>query len=100
MEIAEAQRCVSRERARWLPFAGRLSNDELLRHREHLFNGLTMVLALAILPTWLFGGALGTVGVLLVIGGEVFAARHYSNMGNQCRDARELLEGQPHEPSA
>jgi len=91
MDIAEAEKCLRRERSRWLPFAARLSDDELLRRRERLFNGLAMFFAFAILPSWFFGGLLGVYGQSGVIVGEIFAARHFSDLGNRCRDGREIL---------
>ena len=100
MESSEAQKIVARERARWFAFSPRLSDEALLRRRERLFNGFTMVLALATLPTWFFGGLLGTLGMFLAIAGEVVAARYFSNLGNQCRDVRELLRSRFHESSA
>ena len=98
MHKVDTNTIVERERARRFAFAAKLSDDELLRRHERLFNGFTMFFALAILPTWFFGGGpLGTLGVFLAIAGEVLIARHLSGLGNQCRDAREVLMNQAHE---
>jgi hypothetical protein len=100
MDITEAQKRVSRERARWFSSSSAgFSDDELLRRRERLFNGITIFLALAILPTWFFGGGPLGLGVFLVIGGEIVAARHCSHLGNECRDARAFLTNVSHESS-
>jgi len=96
MEHFEPEKIISRERARRSFSIARLSDDELLRQQERLFNGLTIVLGLAILPTWFFGGSLGTFGMFFAIAAEIIMARHYNRLGNQCREAREILKTRLH----
>lgn len=68
--------------------SARLSDDELLRRRERLFNGLTLFFGAAVLPTAFCAG-----GYLFLVG-EVWAARRCSAIADECRDARQLLGGQ------
>jgi len=109
MDILDAQKLVSRERARWFAAAaGSLSDDEVLCRHERLFNGMTMILAVGclvgyfILPT-LWGqigehaAIYGTWGTLI---GCIVCARQCSVTANRCRSARRLLNSQSHEPSA
>jgi hypothetical protein len=91
MDITEAQKRVSRERARWFSVATKLSDDELLRRHERLFKGLAMFLAISIIPSWFVLGPLST-WQFLIFPGELLAAIHFSDLGNQCRDVREILK--------
>lgn len=100
MHKVEPKTIVAREKARWFAFSTKLSDDELLRRHERVFNGFTMFFALAILPTWFCGGPLGSIGIFLAIAGEIFIARRLSDLGNQCRDAREVLMIRDHEQNS
>ena len=102
MDITEAQKIVSRERAAWLFVSAKLTDDELLRRRERWHNGLAMFFVFAllvgyfVLPTlWSHIGEqvaiYGTWGTLV---GFIFAARQHSTLGNRCRDVREFLRSQ------
>ena len=102
MDIAEAQKMVARERSRWFAKAAHnLSDDELLCRHERVFNGMTMILAIAclvgyfVLPTlWgHFGGYASTYGTLGTLVVCFLSARKCSVTANRCRDARKLLNG-------
>jgi hypothetical protein len=91
MDITEALKCASRERARWFSVAAKLSDDELLRRHERLFKGLAMVFAISIIPSWFVLG-LRSTWLFLIFPGELLAAVHFNGLGNQCRDVREILK--------
>jgi len=107
MDITEAQKIVSRERAGWLFVAAKLSDDELLRRRERLHNGLAMFFAIAVLVGYFVLPILwGQIGERIAIYGTwgtliafIFAARQHSVTANHCREVREYLKSQLHEPS-
>ncbi len=94
MDITEAQKCLSRERSRWFSVSSKVSDDELLRRRERLFNGLTIFFGMAVLPSFFLAGQFGIIGWWLCLATEVFAARHYSKEADECRDARQILKVQ------
>jgi hypothetical protein len=108
MDISEAQSFVSRERVRWYLGAAGLSDDELLRSRERLHNGLSMFFAFAflvgyfILGTLLsrFGDLIALYGTLCTLIVFVLAARRHILKARDCRDVREFLKSQLREPSA
>jgi hypothetical protein len=100
MDILDARKIISRERARWFAAAaGSLSDDKLLCRHERLFNGMTLTLALGclveyfVLPTlWGHFGdyamIYGTWGTLVAF---FISARQCSVTANRCRTARKLL---------
>jgi hypothetical protein len=94
MDIAEAQKCVSRERTRWFSVFSDVPDDELLRRRERWFNGWAMFFGMAVLPSYFWAGQFGIIGWWLCLAAEVLAARHYSKEADECRDARQALKGQ------
>lgn len=93
MEIAVAQKCIVRERARWLSRSGKISDIELMQCRERLFNRLTMLFALAALVAYfpvlpIFHGR---GNILATIGCAAIAYR-CSEQANRCRDVLQFLE--------
>ena len=109
MNISDAHKLVSRERARWFAAAaGSLSDDQLLCRHERLFNGMTLTLAIGCLvgyfalPTlWgQFGDHAAIYGTWGTFVAFFISARQCSVTANRCRAARKLLNSQLHEPSA
>jgi len=108
MDISDAHKLVSKERARWFAAAGSLSDDHLLCRHEHLYNGLTMALAISCLVGYFVFPLLysrmgecaaicGTWGTLV---GCFIGARQCSVTANRCRAARKLMNSHSHETSA
>ena|SRR6478672_8026614 len=96
MDAIHAQEFANRERARWFNVGSKHSDDELLRRREQLFNGITLFLGVAIMPSIFFASGLG----YFVLVGEVLAARKCSVIANRCRDSRQILRSQLQQTSA
>lgn len=107
MDITEVQKIVSEERAAWVFVSARLSDDELLRRRERWHNGLAMFFAFAllvgyfVLPTlWSrIGEHIAIYGTWATLAAFLLAARQHSARANRCRDVRQFLKNQLHEPS-
>jgi hypothetical protein len=93
MDILQAQKVVRRERSRWFSFATRMADDELMRRRERLLNGLTVFLALATLVGWfVFLGVFGDFGGFCILFACIVLGRQCSEEADECRAVRELLK--------
>ena len=97
MNAKDAKEFVRSERARWLPGRGKGSDAEMLRQRERLMNGLTMLFALVALVSFFCAGVLGwgVWGWYFAVVGAAFTARQFSAHANRCREVRRSLEGTP-----
>ncbi len=95
MNTQEAQLFVEEERSRWRLASRNLTDAELLRRREKLFNGLTMASALFALVSYFLSGLLGLgwYGFVVFVIGAGILARQCSARANLCRDVREFLAG-------
>lgn len=92
MEISEAQKYVDRERSRWFTFGVKVSDEELMRRREQLLGGSTMILAFFALFSYLLAGNLGYFGWFVCLFGGAFAARYCGVEADHCRAVREFLQ--------
>jgi hypothetical protein len=93
MDSPQAQKVVRRERSRWFFFATGLADDELMRRRERLLNGLTMFLALTTLVGYfVFLGVFGTFAGGCILFACIVLGRQCSEEADECRDVRELLQ--------
>lgn len=108
MDIAEAQKFVSRERAHWWLGAVGLADGELLLRRERLHNALAMGFAFALLfgyfllPT--FFSSFGDCAAIYLTWGSLtgffYTAVQQGVAASQCRMVREFLEGNSPTPPA